>query len=123
MRVIVCGGRHYRDRAAVFCALDRLHRERGLTFLAEGACPTGADKWAREWRKSRGVDGESFEADWTRYGKAAGPIRNGEMLHDVGPAGVIAFPGGRGTADMVERADAAGLKVWFPCGRSELTAA
>jgi len=39
------------------------------------------------------------------------------MIDEGKPDGVVAFPGGRGTEDMVRRAAAAGLKVWFPCGR------
>lgn len=44
-------------------------------------------------------------------GKAAGPIRNQRMLDEGKPDLVVAFPGGRGTADMVRRAKAAGVPV------------
>ena len=59
----------------------------------------------------------SYPAQWDVYGRRAGPIRNQEMIDEGKPDGVVAFPGGKGTADMVRRAEAAGLKVWFPCGR------
>lgn len=59
------------------------------------------------------------EADWQTHGKAAGPIRNGAMLAKHAPDGVVAFPGHNGTADCVRQAEAAGIKVWFPAGRSE----
>jgi hypothetical protein len=42
-------------------------------------------------------------ADWEKHGKAAGPLRNEEMLIDYKPKRVIAFPGGKGTADMKHR--------------------
>ena len=119
MRVIVCGGRAYSDRARVFSALDRLHAEKGIDCVIHGACPTGADRWADEWAKERGVAVEPHPADWIRLGRWAGPCRNSEMI-DAKPDGVVAFPGGRGTADMVRRTEepppiGAGLKVWFPC--------
>ena len=37
LRIIVCGGRNYRDRQAVFETLDRLHSKRGIDFLIQGA--------------------------------------------------------------------------------------
>src|SRR5690606_30354012 len=52
----------------------------------------------------------AYPADWRRHGRAAGPIRNQEMA-DAGADLCIAFPGGRGTADMVRRARAAGIPV------------
>jgi len=116
MRVIVCGGRNYRDRAAVFAALDRLHAERGIDFLIQGVAD-GADYLAWQWADERGVPCGSYPAQWDEHGKRAGPIRNQEMIDEGKADGVVAFPGGKGTADLVQRAAAAGLKVWFPCGR------
>lgn len=52
-----------------------------------------------------------FPADWGSLGKAAGPIRNSLMLTEANPSLVIAFPGGKGTADMISKARAAGVKV------------
>jgi hypothetical protein len=53
------------------------------------------------------------KAEWKKYGPAAGPIRNQRML-DWGPDLVVAFSGGKGTADMVRRARAAGVEVIEP---------
>jgi len=52
-----------------------------------------------------------FLANWRTHGKAAGPIRNQQMLDEGRPHLVVAFPGGTGTADMVRRAKAAGVPV------------
>jgi len=49
-------------------------------------------------------------ADWETHGRAAGPIRNEKML-TWKPDLVVAFPGGVGTADLVRRAEAAGVPV------------
>ena len=65
----------------------------------------GADDLARQWGEiSVGIEGVEFRADWTAHGKAAGMIRNQRMLDEGRPDLVVAFPGGRGTADMVRRA-------------------
>lgn len=52
-----------------------------------------------------------FRADWEQCGRQAGPLRNARMLAEGRPDAVIAFPGGKGTADMVRKARAAGLPV------------
>jgi hypothetical protein len=51
-------------------------------------------------------------ADWKAHGRAAGPIRNQRMIDEHRPELVVAAPGGRGTADMVRRARAAGIEVF-----------
>ena len=114
MRVLVCGGRDYADRDAVFAALDHLAHRRGVAVVIHGAA-RGADTLAADWATARNVPALPFPADWKRAGKAAGHIRNQRMLDEGRPDGVVAFPGGTGTADMIRRSKAAGLKVWEPC--------
>jgi hypothetical protein len=50
-------------------------------------------------------------ADWDRYGLAAGPKRNQRMLDEYSPEFGVAFPGGRGTADMIRRLRAASVPL------------
>lgn len=106
VRILVCGGRDYSDKSTVFATLDAVSRGKPVTLIEGGA--TGADTLAREWRRSTGR-GETItvKADWTRHGRAAGPIRNQRMIDLYKPDIVIAFPGGRGTSDMMRRAEAA----------------
>lgn len=113
LRVLVCGGRDYADGDAVFRALDRVRAGRGIAILIHGAAP-GADDLAGQWAHERGVPILPFPANWRGYGKGAGPIRNRQMLEEGRPDGVVAFPGGRGTADMIRQAEAAGVPVWRP---------
>jgi hypothetical protein len=112
MRLLVCGGREFVYRPAVFAALDRAHAKRTVTVLVHGAA-RGADSLAGEWARARGIAEERHPANWERDGKRAGPIRNAEMLA-TGIDGVVAFPGGRGTAHMVQIAREAGVPVWQP---------
>ena len=93
-RVLVCGGRAYDDRDALFAALDRLHSERGIAVLIAGGAQ-GADTLAVEWAQARGIRTEVYMAEWDKYGRAAGPIRNKQMLDEGLPDLVIAFPGGK----------------------------
>jgi len=105
MRVIVCGGRDYNDTERVAEILQYLPCD---TIVVHGGA-SGADLLAGLYWNEWGTT-EVFHADWEKHGKAAGPLRNQEML-DAGADLVIAFPGGRGTADMVRRAKGRGIKV------------
>jgi hypothetical protein len=128
MRVLVCGGRMYgrvaddcppellaqereragRERVTLYRYLDR-HKAEISVVIHGGA--NGADEWADKWAADRIVPQHSFKADWKAHGRAAGPIRNQRMIDEGKPDLVIAFPGGRGTADMVRRAQAAGIET------------
>ncbi len=98
------------DRAWLFRELDALRSSRGVTLLISG-CARGADTLTIEWAEAGGIEVARFPADWSTHGRAAGPIRNQQMLDEGKPELVVAFPGGRGTADMVRRARAAGIEV------------
>lgn len=106
MRVLVCGGRDYDDAARVAAELRKVNP----SIIIEGGA-TGADYCAAHWAAKAGVLVETFAADWKTHGRAAGPIRNQRMIDEGKPDLVIAFPGGRGTADMVRRARKAGIEV------------
>jgi hypothetical protein len=113
LRVLVCGGRDYRDFDAVCEALDAVAAKRGIAQVIHGAA-AGADTLAALWAKTRKVEAIAFPADWKAHGRSAGAIRNRRMLAEGRPDAVVAFPGGRGTADMKAVATEAGLKVWEP---------
>lgn len=109
MRVLITGGRNYDDQKLLDETLDALHAANGVTTLIHGDA-SGADRLAQQWAQSRGVSVDPHPADWKKYGRAAGPMRNQKML-DNKPDQLVAFPGGKGTADMIARAKRAGLKV------------
>lgn len=111
-RVLVCGGRNWQDRDTVWQALYAIPADCGdlILEIIEGGA-NGADRFARQWAEHCGVPVRTFYADWVKDGRAAGPIRNQRMIDDGKPDLVVAFPGGRGTADMVRRAKAAGIEV------------
>lgn len=66
---------------------------------------------AGEWARLTGIRELAFPADWENYRRAAGPIRNRQMLVEATPDLVVAFPGGPGTANMIRQARAAGVPV------------
>ena len=106
LRLLVCGGRDWGDAAAV----RRTIRELQPTVIIHGAA-RGADRLADWAADSLGIPKLPFPAKWGLHGKKAGTIRNQQMLDEGKPDMVLAFPGGRGTEDMVGRAEKAGIPV------------
>lgn len=111
LRVLVCGGRDYLNRTAVWKVLNDLDTKHGrLTVIQGGA--KGVDQHARDWcYDQRSVHMVNEPAQWLEHGPKAGPIRNQKMLDEHKPELVVAFPGGKGTADMVRRAEKAGVPI------------
>ena len=128
--ILVCGGRSYgrvppgildeqRDRQAAIASAERARLYRvlehaperlGMTRLVCGD-QTGADFYAVEWAKEALMPFHVYPADWDQHGPKAGPLRNQQMLEQESPAAVIAFPGSKGTRNMVSLAERAGVRV------------
>lgn len=113
--VLVTGGRDYKDSTAVSETMTAALGALGPFRLIEGGA-SGADLLAKLWARGEGLEVITVPADWAADGRSAGPRRNARMLRQFPPDLVIAFPGGKGTADMVRRAEVAGLIIWrVPC--------
>lgn len=110
MRVLVCGGRGFDDYELLSNTLDHLFEDKGITVIIQGEAK-GADSLGKEWAENQQIPILSFPANWNKYGNSAGPIRNKQMLTEGRPDIVVAFPGGKGTANMVKQAKVAGVKV------------
>lgn len=113
MIVLVTGGRKYNDLEVVFDSIARLHSEIGIDLLIHGQA-TGADTLAGKVCKEIGIDVVECPANWTKYNKAAGVIRNKKMLEyfpniDL----VLAFPGENGTANMISQAKEKSIDVIY----------
>lgn len=125
LRVLVCGGRDYgafspsdsederklklEDRKHMLNIISDLNEEYDMTIIQGEA--KGADILGKACAELLNIPVESFPADWDRYGKRAGFIRNSEMLTKGKPDLVIAFRGGKGTKMMCDIAERAGVKV------------
>jgi len=122
MKILVCGGRDFNDYAAVSEVLNELCIEHSENYNPDDNwLPTditiisgkarGADTMASDFAICNFCQLEEYPADWKTHGKSAGPIRNRQMLVEGKPDLVVAFPGGRGTANMVSIAKKAGVPV------------
>lgn len=110
MKVLVCGDRRWGDLSAILARLEKLPV--GTVIIEGGA--TGADRLAQIAAVRLGLVVAEFPAEWGKYGKRAGPIRNRRML-DEKPDLVIAFHSNlavsRGTKDTVNEARRRGIPV------------
>jgi hypothetical protein len=103
MKVLVCGGRTFNQYSLLSRTLNEFHSINKITCLAHGGA-RGADMLSGHWARGQRVPVQVYKADWERYGRSAGPIRNLQMLTEFKPDVVIAFPGGNGTQHMVKAA-------------------
>ena len=106
--VLVCGGRSYADAEKVNSVLAAF--DPAPDVIMQGGA-SGADYLARRWARHNSVFVMNYPADWNRLGLQAGPRRNQQMLDEGKPDIVIVFAGGKGTADMTQRAKRAGIPV------------
>ncbi len=109
-RILACGGRDFTNVGTIGTVINILAEMHPGATLVHGGAP-GADSWCGYYGGLAGLTVEAHAAKWNIYGKKAGPIRNQQML-DSGIDLVVAFPGGRGTSDMVRRARKAHVRVW-----------
>lgn len=140
-RMLVTGDREWgkgkhadEDYDMLTYALDGIAEAWGVTDLVEG-CARGADRMAEQWALNYTevpITIHHYPAEWGKYPKAAGPIRNSKMLKgehcttvdtgdhvDAPPDIVVAFHRNlnqsKGTGDMVRKARSAGVPVFtFP---------
>jgi hypothetical protein len=129
-KILVCGGREFgyfpyyysepeypelysqkeKERKYFERIMAKADKKYDIRAIIQGGAE-GADKLARRWALERPwVEDINCPADWNKYGKKAGILRNQTML-ELNPTLVIAFPGGIGTKDMVTRSIKAGFKV------------
>lgn len=107
-KVIIAGGRDYSFTNADYALLNALHEKHHFTLVISGGA-RGADMYGEIWARLNAIPLDRHPADWAKWGKSAGFIRNDEMAK-VADA-LVAFPGGRGTADMIRRARERGLVI------------
>lgn len=126
VRVLVCGGRVFGNiedtglgTPEYWTACDQWDfglawlqskfKDQSVVVISGNA--KGADEIGEDFAVMEDHELEVYKADWKTHGKKAGALRNIQMLEKGKPDLVVAFPGGRGTAHMVQIARAAGVEV------------
>ena len=118
-KIIVCGGRHFENYTLLETIMKNYLDENSLdptdVEIVSGHCQ-GADMLGERYAEEHGCALTVFRAEWKKYGKAAGPIRNKQMVDYIANAEkktVIAFvsENTRGTQNTVSYAKRAGIPV------------
>ena len=108
MKILVCGSRHY----LIYPEFKKYLEEMDVTSMVSGGAQ-GADYLAQKYAEEKGIPIFIYPADWEKHGRAAGPIRNKQMLDEGKPDMVIAFwdRHSKGTKNMMDQAKKAGVPV------------
>jgi len=113
MKLLVCGDRHRTNVFKIREEIMKLHEQTPISLIIEGEAK-GADTIGRLVAEELGISVKKFPANWNEYGRAAGPIRNRQML-DEGPDMVYAFHNNidqsKGTKNMISIAKAKSISV------------
>lgn len=126
MRLIVCGSRDFKDRALCYDHIEhfiRSHANEPIEIVSGHA--RGADTYAEDYASANRIRCKVFAADWAKYGRPAGPIRNRQMMQYASEenGAVLAFWDGKskGTKNMISQAQKAGMTVQIVCYGADQT--
>ncbi len=110
MRVAVVGSRFYTDYDYMKASLDAIGGADKINVIISGGA-RGADSLGERYARENGIEFVLFAADWNKHGKAAGPIRNKQLIEEGKPELVVAFNPGKGTKDTISRAEQNNIEV------------
>ena len=114
-RIIIAGGRDFDKYNLLKTETDKIIKNIVNPVIVSGGAK-GADTLGERYAAENQIELIRFPADWKKYGKKAGYIRNSEMADYLLKADyniLIAFWNGesRGTKDMIEKATALGIET------------
>lgn len=111
IKVIIAGGRDFRDIGFMRKTLEHLFSNIGKPDEVVCGMAKGADLLGFQWASENNITVKRFPANWTRHGKAAGYIRNDQMA-DYATHCVCFWDGySRGTQHMIDIAKKKNLKL------------
>lgn len=111
MRVIIAGSRHLTGVRLVYDAIRESGWFTQITEIVSGCAP-GIDSEGQWWAHGQVIPVKRFQAEWRKYGAAAGPIRNRQMA-EYADALILIWDGqSRGSADMKKKAQAKNLLIY-----------
>lgn len=121
-KILVTGSRSFVDKDIVYAVLETNRVSISMPIiLVHGGCDVGVDEIADSWANFSNVKKEIYKADWDRYGKGAGPIRNKLMVEKSKPDVAIAFWDGKstGTRNCIEECLNHGVNIHVIIRREE----
>jgi hypothetical protein len=115
--IAIVGSRTFNDpetaKSAVFAAVARIAVKHPTATIVSGGA-RGVDTWANDAARSQGLPCVVLKPDWDKHGRAAGLLRNTEIVE--ASTHILGFWNGfsRGTQDTLSKAKKAGkpVSVW-----------
>lgn len=111
MKVIIAGGRDFNDYTLLKFKCDKILRDKTVTEIVSGKCPTGADYLGERYARERGYPVNPFPANWERDGKVAGVMRNHKMAEYADCLIIFWNGSSRGSTSMIKAAHLNGLPI------------
>jgi hypothetical protein len=109
MKVIIAGSRHIDNIHFLELAIQKSGFD--ITEVVSGGA-RGVDQLGERWAKDHNIPIKKFSAEWDKYGKKAGPMRN-KLMAEYGEALIAIYDGGKGTKNMIENATKQGLQIYI----------
>ena len=114
-RIIVCGGSKFDEYSLLESSLNKIFKEYSNdTIEIVSGHAKGADSLGERYANGHNLKCTIFEANWKKYGRAAGPIRNSQMLEYAKQENplVVAFWDGEshGTKDTINKAKKSNIR-------------
>lgn len=102
MKLLIAGSRDYPTNGNFEAKMTELINLFGRpSEIVSGHCSTGPDKMGEAWAKGNNIPIKLFPADWDKFGKSAGPIRNKHMAQYCDRAIVFWDGLSKGSANMI----------------------
>lgn len=101
MKIAVVGSRTFNNYNVLKIVLDQLRTQYNITTIVSGGA-NGADNLAERYADEKGIQKDIYPAEWSKYGKRAGFMRN-QTIWDNSDMGVAFWDGqSKGTAHSFE---------------------
>ncbi len=108
-KVVVSGSRDWEDEQRVRDELDfYINKEKDEILVGD---QRGVDRMTKNWAYENGIKYHTYEAEWNKYGKKAGPIRNQRMVNDGDKLIAFSLIHSKGTKDTIKKAENKGMLV------------
>ena len=110
MKTIIAGSRGFCDILSGWSFINSVHEHQPITEVVCGMAK-GVDTHGKLWAKDKGIPVKEFPANWNKYGKAAGPIRNKQMA-EYADAALVIHNGSKGSLNMINQMKKVGKPVY-----------
>ena len=108
MKLAIVGSRDFTDYRRLSRIIDKVKGE--ITLIVSGGA-RGADTLGERYAKEKAIPYLIFPANWDKYGKQAGILRNQDIVDNADAMVAFLAPESKGTRDSIKRAQAKNIPI------------